>query len=291
MRTPWLVTIVVAAHCLAAASMVLLPGCGTASPDMPRDEPDVVMPPTEPPPPVQPERTPELTPPAVTEWPAQTTTYVVKKGDTLSGIAKRFNMTLTELCAVNGIDNPDRIAAGQKLTLPGQVDMDAPQPEEPEPAPAGNVYEVKKGDTLSEIALRFGTTVKKLKGLNALANDKILVGQKLVIPSGAAVPAQPSDKPSDKPAQPAEEPLDLDAAPVEKPVAKPAPAEAEKQPSKPDETAMPAGKFRIHVVEADEDLYSIAMMWNASAAKIREINNLDDNEVKAGQRLKIPLGD
>lgn len=305
MRTPWLVTIVVAAHCIAATCMVLLPGCGTAPKDVPGEEPTVVMPPTEPAEPVRPEPTPPLTPPKVSEWPPETTTYVVKKGDTLSGIAQRFNLTVTEISAVNGIDNPNQIAVGQKLTLPGQLDVGAPAPK-PAPAPSakpsGNVYEVKKGDSLSEIALRFGTTVKAIKSVNGLTSDKILVGQKLVLPSGSAAPAadqpapgkpaaKPAPKPAEKPAEPeAADDLDLGTAPVTTPAVEQAATPAPTPPAEKQESAVP-GKFRIHVVEADEDLYSIAMMWNVSAAKIREINELSDSEVKAGQRLKIPLSD
>ena len=45
--------------------------------------------------------------------------YVVKYGDTLSEIAKKYNTTTKALAEVNSIGNPDRILAGQRLTVPG----------------------------------------------------------------------------------------------------------------------------------------------------------------------------
>ena len=44
--------------------------------------------------------------------------YTVKKGDTLSAIAKKYNTTVSELVKLNGIKNPDIIKVGQKITLP-----------------------------------------------------------------------------------------------------------------------------------------------------------------------------
>lgn len=47
-------------------------------------------------------------------------TYIVKSGDTLSGIAKRFNVTVAELVSANGIKNPNLIRVGQVLMIPGK---------------------------------------------------------------------------------------------------------------------------------------------------------------------------
>jgi LysM repeat protein len=49
------------------------------------------------------------------------------------------------------------------------------------------------------------------------------------------------------------------------------------------------GAYRIHTVERDEDLYSVAMMWGVSVARLKEINSLSSTVLKPGQRLKIPL--
>ena len=53
------------------------------------------------------------------------TTYTVQRGDTLSAIARRFGLSVAELAARNGIADPNRIAVGQRLTIPG-ADAGAP---------------------------------------------------------------------------------------------------------------------------------------------------------------------
>ena len=47
-------------------------------------------------------------------------TYTVKRGDTLTAIAKKYDITVEALVASNGIQDPHRIDAGQKLFIPGQ---------------------------------------------------------------------------------------------------------------------------------------------------------------------------
>ena len=51
----------------------------------------------------------------------ETSTYVVRAGDSLSEIASRFNVALDDLMEANGIDNPDAIREGQTLTIPARV--------------------------------------------------------------------------------------------------------------------------------------------------------------------------
>lgn len=98
---------------------------------------------------------------------AATTTYIVKSGDTLSGIAKKFGTTVNQLVTWNGIKNPNIIKVGQVIKLTGTVQQT-------------QYYTVKSGDTLSGIAKKNGTTVKQLQAWNDIKNpNKIYVGQKL----------------------------------------------------------------------------------------------------------------
>ena len=52
-------------------------------------------------------------------------THTVKKGDTLSAIAKKYNTTVAELVSANGIKNANVIKVGQVLTVPDQLDYEA----------------------------------------------------------------------------------------------------------------------------------------------------------------------
>lgn len=102
------------------------------------------------------------------------TQYIMQAGDTLQGIATKFNMNLTDLVNQN---NSVLIQPGKALTV------SAPNQPPPPPPPA-KTYTVKPGDTLSAIALKFGTTVAAIVAANNIANPNLIqVGQVLVIPS------------------------------------------------------------------------------------------------------------
>ena len=106
----------------------------------------------------------------------QTITYIVKRGDTLLQIALRYGTTVNTLVRLNNITNPNRIYVGQRLTIPGRS------------RGSSNVtYVIKRGDTLSQIAARYGTTVNTLARLNNIRNiNLIYAGQILSIPSNSS---------------------------------------------------------------------------------------------------------
>ena len=102
------------------------------------------------------------------------TTYTVSKGDTLSGIANKYNTTFQKLAELNGIQNPDIIYEGQVLKVPLQSDSNILA-----------LYTVKEGDTLWEIAEDFlgnGARYNEIKTFNGLETDTIFAGQTLKIP-------------------------------------------------------------------------------------------------------------
>lgn len=95
--------------------------------------------------------------------------YYVQRGDTLSGIARWFGVSVSALQRANGISNPSRIYAGQKLCIPsGYYPPDPPRPT------CGQFYVVQKGDNLSRIAARCGTTVQRLVHLNGLSHPSLI---------------------------------------------------------------------------------------------------------------------
>lgn len=99
--------------------------------------------------------------------------YQIRSGDTLSGIAAAHGTTVAELVALNHISNPDRIFAGQWITLPAHS---APTPTEP------RFYVVKRGDTLGRIAatLNYPGGYPALAARNGISNpNRIFPGQKI----------------------------------------------------------------------------------------------------------------
>lgn len=102
--------------------------------------------------------------------------YVVEPGDTLSGIAAKFNVAWTDIAAANNIAAPYTIYRGQKLVIPGVQPTPVPQ------APA-RTHTVQAGETLYGIAVKYGVTVQAIMRANNLTNpDFIRTGQVLVIP-------------------------------------------------------------------------------------------------------------
>lgn len=105
--------------------------------------------------------------------PTGTTYYRVVAGDTLSEIALRFNTTVENLVRLNNIVNPNLIYTGELLVISyggGSTSNTFS-------------YTIVYGDTLSEIALRYGTTVAELANINGIANPNLIyAGETLQIP-------------------------------------------------------------------------------------------------------------
>ncbi len=113
---------------------------------------------------------------------AQGNVHTVQAGETLSSIATQYGVTSQAIMAANGIANPNLIYAGQKLTIPGDGSA------------GGNwsgSYTVRAGDTLTSIAMKFGTTAQALVSANNLSSDMIYVGQVLNVPGSAGGGWQP----------------------------------------------------------------------------------------------------
>ena len=116
---------------------------------------------------------------------ASAASYTVKKGDSLSSIAKKYNTTYTAIMKTNNLKSTS-IKIGQKLEV-GNTTAKATTAKTPAKATATTTtYTVKKGDTLSTIAKKHGTTYQALLSLNGLKNTNIKVGQKLKV-NGKAV--------------------------------------------------------------------------------------------------------
>lgn len=94
--------------------------------------------------------------------------YTVRPGDTVWKLAQRYNTTVNDIARYNGLSDPNEIFVDQKLRI--FVD-DNSRPE---------WYTVQTGDSLYQIAEKFGTTVDNLVALNHISNpDKIYPGRVL----------------------------------------------------------------------------------------------------------------
>lgn len=181
--------------------------------------------------------------------------YTVQAGDTLSAIARRFGLSVTDLIAANQLANPNTLHKGQVLNIP------APGSSPAAATPAGDAaatpasaatqasgqaqkaleHVVKAGETLYSIAQRYGVPLDKLADANNITNPSLVrAGQRLTIPSVGGSDSN-------------------------------------------------AGARRVHVVQKGETLTSIAARYGVTPQQIRQANNLQDPKLlMVGQQLLIP---
>ena len=244
------------------------------------------------------------------------TVYVVQNGDYLAKISKKFNVTIASIKELNGLKG-DLIRVGQKLKLPGRLDVGeqkapvvrkSPAAAKPAAAYTGATkeYVVKGGDTLGAIAYGHGINIRQLKALNGLSGDTLKVGQKLKVPAEKVAKAAPEKPAAAKAAKaPAPAPKKAEAkapaaAPAAQPAATPAPAAPAAEAAAPapaaeaaapaEAAAEPAAPATFaYKVQEGEDITAIVVKFGVSASEIRELNNLGESDaLKAGQTIKLP---
>ncbi len=249
---------------------------------------------------VEPQSEPAVEPQSEPEPEPETTTYIVQRGDYLAKISKKFNIKMDAIRKLNPQLKNDVVKIGQKIQLPGKVDVGeqtvpegafAKPPVKEYKAYNGATvdYTVKGGDTLGKIAYGNGINIRQLKEMNGLTSNMIRVGQVLKVPAGAAKaePAPAPEQPTPAEEAPVVEPAPAEAAPTE-----PAPAEAApvvEQPAPAETTPAPAEASVTHVVQEGEDILGLSIRYSLSPAEIRELNNLGEaDELQPGQVLKLP---
>lgn len=173
------------------------------------------------------------------------TTYTVKRGDTLIGIAKRHRVTAGDIAKANRTNTKSVLMPGQTLVIPKASKASASATK----APTERTYVVKKGDTLSGIAVRHGVSTAALAKHNGISpKKKLLAGQELRLPAEARSSGG--------------------AASRSKPKAKPE---------------------RTHTVKKGDTLIGIAKRYGVSARALAARNGLNlKKSIRPGQTLIIP---
>jgi membrane-bound lytic murein transglycosylase D len=260
----------------------------------------------------------------------------VASGETLAAIAKEYGVSISALAEANGMRVNSMLRAGRQLVVPpsGRAVVVASAPTtSPPPAPApvapapppplGDVYVVRRGDALSEIAKKVGLTEAELLKINRIRNPNfIFEGQKLALKAtpaegtpvvvASATPANTSPVRAASPPTPTgavppavaqrESAEDAEAvATVGKPAASAEPvsaAQAEaigpaigpgvETPQSADPNDYSAGSDSTIVVLADETLGHYADWLGVSAQRLRTINNMKyGRPVLIGRRVKL----
>ena len=156
-----------------------------------------------------------------------TNTYVVKSGDSLYSIARKYNTTVDEIKRLNNLSS-NVLSIGQVLKIPSSSESSNTG----SGTGTTNTYVVKSGDSLYSIARKYNTTVDELKRLNNLSSNLLSIGQVLKIPSGSST--------------------------------------------------------NTYVVKSGDNLYSIARKYQITVDELKKLNNLNSNLLSIGQVLKVP---
>jgi len=294
MKTSALIMTVVVVHCVALGTVILNQGCRTTR----TPEPMVSIPETKLPPAEITKKVPLPTPSPETmvshsDIPSDVTEYIIQKGDSISILAARYGLKSANIIALNNIANPSMIRAGQRILLPGRVDIKSPKPvimqknttgiADKVPGSdvsGGVVHVVAKGEYLSKIALNYRVKVTDIMKANNLSNDKILVGQKLKIPGSAERGTSVNVERTFSVNKEGDAPVDVVSPQVERETA---------QMDVPAITTDAVDSGKTHDVEDGDDLASIAVLWKVDIEDLKKLNNIQGDNLKPGQRLKIPV--
>lgn len=204
--------------------------------------------------------------------------YTVQPGDTLSGIAYRYGVSVDVIVAANNLSDRSTIYAGQSLVIPSSSSSSGTTTQ-----PTAGKYTVQSGDSLTSVAARFGISRQALAAANGIsASSYLYVGQVLNIPSAAPTqPDQPKAQPTNTPQPP---PTATSVPPTSVPTTTPQPVQA---PSEGDK-----GKPVKYTVQSGDNLSKIAAKFNTTIANLQRLNNLGNtNFIVPGQVLVIVAGD
>lgn len=190
--------------------------------------------------------------------------YRIRSGDSLTIIAQRFGTSVKAIQRLNDLEGT-RIYAGQVLRIPGLRRASAGQDSssrsgaarQSSASPPPESYRVRRGDSLSLIARRFGTSVTAIKRMNGLRGSRIHPGQVLKLSERAKDPEK---------------------------TAVPAPAASAKAGAPSPQTPQPT-QYRVR---RGDSLIVIARRFGTTVGEIRRANRLKGSRIVVGQRLTIP---
>ncbi len=167
--------------------------------------------------------------------------HIVKQGETLTAIAKTYHLYVADLKKWNNLKDSN-IKLGDKLRLKASEDeVASTETEKP-----SDLYVVKKGDNLIEIANNNNVTVEDLKQWNNLVSTNVKVGDKLKVVKGSTQTV----------------------------------VENTKKKSRFED-------LKMYVVQKGDSLFIISQKHKTTVAEIKKLNDLQDENIKPGMKLKI----
>lgn len=219
--------------------------------------------------------------------------YTVARGDTLSGIASRYDTSVAELVAINQLRDRNSLRIGQKLVLPqrgGVVPTLIVNDSGPQSIPGSRTYTVRRGDTLTAISQRFGVNTATLMSLNGIRDRNMLQpGQVLKLAAdGSAANVASAPAPAQQVSDTSAPAADAPAVAADSAAARQADAEQVDNVLASDPADYSVASDNTIEILADETLGHFAEWLGMDSAALRRLNNLRANAtVRVGDRLKV----
>lgn len=173
--------------------------------------------------------------------------HTVRRGENLTSIANRYNVTLNDIKSWNGIEG-SRIYTGQKLKLHGTKYSDAVATTSTNHSASISKtfkYKIRPGESLGEISEKLGVTITQIKRWNGLRSNKIYAGRMLTIHG------------------------------------------SDNSVSMGDNVAKTPNTLNMHTIKSGETIGQIAETYKVSISDIKKWNGLKSNKILAGQKLKV----
>ena len=205
-------------------------------------------------------------------------TYVVKNGDTLYSIAKKYNVSVDDIKSVNNLTN-NNLTIGQVIKIPG-INIEEP-----------NTYTVKKGDSLWSIANKYGTSVEELKKVNNLTSNVLSSGQLLKLPGTSkenTVNTYTVKRGDTLYSIASKYNISVDKLKKINNLTSNNLSIGQTLNLIDKTDNITSEDYDYYTVKNGDTLYSIANKFDTTVSKIKELNNLPNNMLSVGQMIKIP---
>ena len=212
--------------------------------------------------------------------PVKVKTYVAKLGDNVASVARLFGVSQESLRIWNSMKDDHVVKPGDTLFVSKpELKPVVPQAAATPKIAKGERYVVAEGDTYAAIAKKYGIPVVMLLEANGGFQNRLSVGDSLVIPEFTQTVVKNAPKSSEKQAK-------ADKSSSEKSSAKPAKASDKQAGSASAKSEKPA-KERVHVVKKGEGLWDISRQYGVTIEDIVRWNDLKDTKIRIGDKLII----
>jgi membrane-bound lytic murein transglycosylase D len=174
--------------------------------------------------------------------------YKVKRGDSIGEIADKFGVSSNQIKKWNNLSS-NKILAGKTLKIYNSTTTTSYGDNTTKNSSNVNYYKIKSGDSIGSIAEKYGVKVSDIQRWNSISGNKIIAGKTLKIYSDADVNDVTTETTKT--------------------------------------TKVTKNISGTYTVRKGDSLYSIATQNKTTVAKLKSLNNITDNKIKAGQKLRL----